>query len=63
MMRAGTTTCEVKTGYGLDFETELKMLQTIQEATARHRMSIRNTYLVHAVPKGRTSAEVHDRPI
>lgn len=58
MMRSGTTTCEVKTGYGLDFETELKMLQTIQAATAKHRMAFSNTYLIHAVPQGMTSAEV-----
>ncbi len=58
MMRAGTTTCEVKTGYGLDFPTELKMLRTIQAARPRHRMSTANTLLIHAVPKGRNSADV-----
>ena len=58
MMRSGTTTCEIKTGYGLDFDTEVKMLRVINRARALHKMRIFATFLVHAVPKGRTSGEV-----
>ena len=31
MLACGTTTCEVKSGYGLDLESELKMLAAIQQ--------------------------------
>lgn len=58
MMRSGTTTCEIKTGYGLDFDTEVKMLRVINRARALHKMRIFTTFLVHAVPAGRTSDEV-----
>ena len=34
------------------------MLRTIQSAARQHRMTTRSTFLVHAVPEGRTSAEV-----
>jgi len=34
----GAVGYQVKTGYGLDFETELKMLRTIQTANLKHRM-------------------------
>jgi imidazolonepropionase len=58
MMRGGTTSCEIKTGYGLDWATELKMLRVANRAAAAHRMDIKTTYLVHAVPKGVSSQEV-----
>ena len=35
MLREGTTTAEVKSGYGLNTETELKMLRAIHEAGRR----------------------------
>jgi len=63
MMRNGTTTCEIKSGYGLEWETELKMLRTIKAAQGLHRMSTRASFLVHAVPQGTTSAEVADAVI
>jgi imidazolonepropionase len=34
MLRAGTTTMEAKSGYGLDLETELKMLRVMQRLNA-----------------------------
>ena len=58
MMASGTTTCEIKSGYGLEWDTELKMLRVVQAAAPLHRMSTRASFLVHAVPQGRTSAEV-----
>lgn len=51
MMEYGTTTCEVKSGYGLDLETEKRLLQTIREADERHPMDLVATFLgAHAVP-------------
>lgn len=48
----GTTFIECKTGYGLDYATELKMLQVIDEAKQRHAIEIVTTYLgAHAVPR------------
>ena len=54
-MRTGSTFIECKTGYGLEWETELKMLKVLTDANrdktiAKPNMSI--TYLAaHAVPK------------
>lgn len=51
MMEYGTTTCEVKSGYGLDLETEKRLLQVIRDADERHPMDIVATFLgAHAVP-------------
>ncbi|MGE3466973.1 MAG: imidazolonepropionase [Pyrinomonadaceae bacterium] len=51
MLACGTTTCEIKTGYGLDTETELKMLRVIGELSRRHPMTIVPTFLAaHTVP-------------
>jgi len=52
MLAHGTTTVEVKTGYGLDRETELLMLEVIAEADARHPIDVIPTFLgAHAVPE------------
>jgi imidazolonepropionase len=51
MLVCGTTTCEIKTGYGLDPETEIKMLRVIEELAIRHPITIVPTLLAaHAVP-------------
>jgi imidazolonepropionase len=51
MLACGTTTCEIKTGYGLDTDTELKMLAAIAELDKPHPISIVPTFLAaHAVP-------------
>jgi imidazolonepropionase len=51
MLACGTTTCEIKTGYGLDLETELKMLRVIKELDKTHAMDIVPTFLAaHAIP-------------
>jgi imidazolonepropionase len=51
MLQAGTTTAEIKTGYGLDTETELKMLTVIEKVAARQPIGIVPTFLAaHAVP-------------
>jgi len=62
MLACGTTTAEVKTGYGLDTETELKMLRVIEELDNKHPIDLVPTFLAaHAVPpefKGKTEGYV-----
>ena len=51
MLACGTTTAEVKTGYGLDIATEIKMLHAIAELDLRHSINLVPTFLAaHAVP-------------
>ena len=52
MMRYGTTTAEAKTGYGLDLESEVKMLRVLERARGEHPMTLSVTYCgAHAVPR------------
>ena len=52
LLELGVTTCEVKTGYGLDTETELKMLEAIFELDKNHPIDLIPTFLpAHAFPK------------
>ncbi|KAL6116659.1 amdhd1 [Pungitius sinensis] len=58
MQRAGTTLVECKSGYGLELQTELKMLEAIEEARRTLPINISSTYCgAHAVPRGKTVAE------
>lgn len=58
MQRAGTTLVECKSGYGLELQTEVKMLQVVEEARRTLPINISSTYCgAHAVPKGQTVAE------
>jgi imidazolonepropionase len=51
MFVLGTTTVEVKTGYGLDEASELKMLQAIEQLDQTHSISLVPTFLgAHAIP-------------
>ena len=51
MARNGTTTVEIKSGYGLDEETELKMLEVVQKLSAEHAVDVAATYLgAHTIP-------------
>ncbi|CAN5830646.1 MAG: imidazolonepropionase [Acidobacteria bacterium] len=51
MFSNGTLTAEIKTGYGLDTETELKMLEAIFELDKTHEIDLIPTFLpAHAVP-------------
>jgi molybdenum cofactor synthesis domain-containing protein len=51
MLAHGTTTVEIKTGYGLDVETELKQWQAIRRLKAETPATIVPTFLgAHAVP-------------
>ncbi|MDZ4775586.1 MAG: imidazolonepropionase [Alphaproteobacteria bacterium] len=51
MIRDGLTTVEVKSGYGLDLETELKMLSAARALGQRMNVRVRRTFLgLHALP-------------
>lgn len=64
MLAHGTTTVEVKTGYGLDTETELRMLSVIETADDRHMVDVVPTYLgAHAVPQGVDRGEYVDQVV
>ncbi len=62
MISMGVTTAEVKSGYGLDFNSEAKMLAAIGELAAKRNIEIVPTFMgAHAVPsefEGRTSEYV-----
>ncbi len=52
MMSFGVTTVEGKSGYGLDYDTEIKQLEAIKELNENHPLDIVPTFLgAHAVPK------------
>lgn len=61
-MRAhGTTTVEIKSGYGLDARTELEMLEANRALEARTGVGVVSTYLgAHALPHDRQPAEYVD---
>ncbi|MBR4165439.1 MAG: imidazolonepropionase, partial [Lachnospiraceae bacterium] len=51
MLSLGVTACEIKSGYGLDFETERKQLKVIARLKKTVPMEIAATYLgAHALP-------------
>jgi imidazolonepropionase len=51
MLALGTTTCEIKSGYGLDVESEIKMLQAIRQLDLTHPIDIVSTFMgAHEVP-------------
>ncbi len=62
MLHLGTTTAEIKSGYGLDTNAELKMLQAIEALDKDHPITLIPTFLgAHAVPqefKGNSEAYV-----
>lgn len=58
MLRLGTTTAEVKTGYGLDSASEGKMLEAIAALDAAQPIDLVPSFLgAHAIP-----SEYRDRP-
>ena len=51
LLQHGTTTVEIKSGYGLDLDAEVKMLEAIAELKAEEVISIVPTFLgAHAFP-------------
>ncbi len=52
MLCLGVTTCEAKSGYGLDDETECKQLRVARRLNASQPIEVVSTYLgAHAVPE------------
>jgi imidazolonepropionase len=51
MLAAGTTTAEAKSGYGLDRDTELRMLRVIRRLSAEQPIEVVSTFMgAHEVP-------------
>ena len=51
LMQEGATTVEVKSGYGLDLETELRMLRVARQLGDKYPVTVVPTYLgAHALP-------------
>ena len=60
----GTTTMEVKTGYGLTRESELRLLRLTRELARRGPVRIEATYLgAHVVPAGRDRRDYVDEVV
>src|SRR3989442_1927210 len=51
MLEAGTTTLEIKSGYGLRLEDELKILRVIRQLKTRNPCKLAATFLgAHSIP-------------
>ena len=51
MLACGTTTAEIKSGYGLDVETELKMLRAIRRLASEQPVDLAPTFMgAHEIP-------------
>jgi imidazolonepropionase len=51
MLACGTTTAEVKSGYGLELEAELKMLRALRQLCASHAVDVVPTFMgAHEIP-------------
>ncbi len=58
MFACGTTSIEAKSGYGLDFDTELKMLSVIGRLQKKYPDTIKATFMgPHEIPKETTERE------
>jgi imidazolonepropionase len=58
LLAEGVTTVEIKSGYGLDRETEIKLLEVARRLAEEHAVDVRTTFLgAHALPK----EYAHDR--
>ncbi len=52
LLAEGVTTIEIKSGYGLDLETELKQLRVARRLGAEHPVQVKTSFLgAHAVPR------------
>ena len=51
LMKEGVTSIEIKSGYGLDLETERKMLTVARQLSEKHHIDVSTSYLAaHALP-------------
>ena len=58
MIEAGTTTLEIKSGYGLNLQDELKILRVIRRLKRQNPCKIAATFLgAHSIPTGMISEE------
>ncbi len=58
IMRQGTGAVEIKSGYGLDVESELKMLRVIKKLKEKSPLTIKATFLgAHAIPPEYSNAK------
>ena len=58
MLQQGTTLIEAKSGYGLETETELKMLRVLHQGNQQHPVDVVSTFCgAHSVSKGCTAEE------
>lgn len=56
MLSMGVTTCEVKSGYGLDTDTELRQLRAVKRLGELQSVETVPTFMgAHAVPEGMTA--------
>lgn len=61
MLRNGTTLVEAKSGYGLEKDTEIKMLKVIKQAKGKQPIELVANYCgAHSIPKGLTEKEATD---
>ncbi len=64
LISEGVTTIEIKSGYGLDLETELKMLKVARQIAGQRPLTVRTSFLgAHAVPgeyAGRTDSYIDE---
>lgn len=62
LMRMGTGAIEIKSGYGLDLDSELKMLRVARRLGALGHIPVKTTFLgCHAVPDGFADAMAYTR--
>ena len=58
VIKLGTGALEIKSGYGLDTENEIKMLRVIKRLKEKYPIPIKSTFLgAHAVPKKKTKEQ------
>ncbi len=51
MIEGGTTSVEIKSGYGLDLDTEIRILQVARSLGETHPIDVRTTFLgAHSIP-------------
>ena len=61
MLSYGTTTCEAKSGYGLETKTELKILKINKKLNENHPVKIVSTFMgAHSIPKGYSADDYVD---
>ncbi len=64
LLAEGVTTLEIKSGYGLELETELRMLRAARALATRRAVTVKTTFLAaHAIPPGITSDAYMDHVI